>query len=217
MEILKFSEPPKRSSSKNARKKGGVMPLLSVVAAVAIVGGMSSTLAGTITLNGGTGVEFGQGIVTAAACDTSIKLTPTSSYESDTAKAPTNFVVSSLKVENVGLASGGSEGPGCKGKTLTIRAYTETGTVALFAYPSGSSNTIKFTLPATDTMTVGTNITKDEGTSSLLGIANEGLVGYNAGDPVVPVNSSATGAYFTLSGLSISSTAVRFTVESSGP
>jgi hypothetical protein len=67
-------------------------------------------------------------------------------------------------------------------------------------------------------MTVGTNITKDEGTSSLLGIANEGLVGYNAGSPtVVPVNSSATGAYFTLSGLSISSTAVRFTVESSGP
>ena len=209
MEILKFSEPPKRSSRSTTRKKSGVMPLLSVVAAVALVGGMSSTLAGTITLNGGTGVEFGQGIVTAAACDTSIKITPTSAYESDTARASTNFVVSSLKVENVGLATGGSAGPGCKGKWLTIRAYAENATTPLKWNTAGNQDTIKFQLPSSDTLTAGSQISKDANTTGVA-IADGGIAGYDAA-----VNSSATGAYFTLSNLYILSTAVRFTVESS--
>ena len=59
------------------------MPLLAVVVGIAVIGGMSSTLAGTITLNSGSTVEFGQGIVTAAACDSSVTITPSASYESD--------------------------------------------------------------------------------------------------------------------------------------
>lgn len=209
VEILKFSEPPKRSSRSNTRKKGGVMPLLSVVAAVALVGGMSSTLAGTITLNSNTGVEFGQGIVTAAACDTSIKLTPTSAYETDTAKASTNFVVSSLKIENLGLATGGSDGAGCKGKFITVKAYAANESTPLTWNTAKNQTEIKFQLPDSDTLTAGTQITKVSNSSDVV-IADGGISGSSNA-----VTSSSVNQYFTLSNLYILSTVVRFTVESS--
>ncbi len=68
--------------------------------AVLVLGGMSTTLAGTISLNSGNNVEFGQGVVTTAACDTTISIAPVSSY--DTA---TGFYVSSIAVYDIGVAA----------------------------------------------------------------------------------------------------------------
>ena len=76
MEILKFSEPPKRNS-RGRSKRTGMSSLVALAIGVLVVGGMSTTLAGTITLNTSGSVEFGQGVVSTAACDTAIKVTPT--------------------------------------------------------------------------------------------------------------------------------------------
>ncbi len=209
MEILKFSEPPKRSSRSTTRKKSGVMPLLSVVAAVAIVGGMSSTLAGTITLNNSNNtVEFGQGVVTAAACDTTMSVLPTAQYDTNTAGS---FKVSSITIKGLGLiATSGdaSKGPGCKGKVLRIRAYTLNSNTPMI-WDGGSSQVIKLTLPNTDTMTaVSPDIGKSDNTSVTLA-ANSAY-----GDVATTTTGNDT-QEFTVGGLSISSTVVRFTVESS--
>jgi hypothetical protein len=75
MEILKFSEPPKRSNRTGSARKNGLMPMVTFGIAVLVLGGMSTTLAGTISLNGANNsVEFGQGVVTTAACDSSISV-----------------------------------------------------------------------------------------------------------------------------------------------
>ena len=210
MEILKFSEPPKRSSRSTTRKKSGVMPLLSVVAAVAIVGGMSSTLAGTITLNSGTAVEFGQGVVTAAACDTSITLTPISQYESNTAVEASQFVVSSIKVENLGLKTTSTDGNGCANKFLTIKAYTSDGT-ALKWNAAQNQDTIKFRLPNQETLTAGSQITLDSNSTGVL-VADSGI----SSSYSTSKDTDDTGQFFTLSGLRIPSSVVKLTVESSG-
>jgi hypothetical protein len=209
VEILKFSEPPKRSSSKNTRKKSGVMPLLSVVAAVAIVGGMSSTLAGTITLNTGTAVEFGQGVITAAACDTSITVLPTSQYESNTAVESTQFVVSSIQIKNLGFATGGNNGDGCKGKVLTIKSYTANGTL-LSWNAAKDKYSIKFTLPNQDTLTAGSQISKDTDSSGV-GIADGDISSTYS----TSKDSDDSGQYFSISNLRIPSSVVKFTIESS--
>ena len=208
MEILKFSEPPKRSSRSTTRKKSGVMPLLSVVAAVALVGGMSSTLAGTISLNTNNTVEFGQGVVTAAACDTTMSVLPTAQYDTNTAGS---FKVSSVTIKGLGLiATSGdtSKGPGCKGKVLRIRAYTLNSNSPMI-WDGGSSTVIKLSLPNTDTMTaVSPDIGKSDNTSVTLA-ANSAY-----GDVATTTTGNDT-QEFTVGGLSISSTVVRFTVESS--
>ena len=128
VEILKFAEPPKRSSRTSTQKRGGLMPLLAVVVSVAVVGGMSTTLAGTISLNTSGSVEFGQGVVTTAACDTTIKIIPESEFDSSSAEVP--FYVKSIELQDIGI-SGGSDtatyGGGCLGKRLTLRAYDAAG------------------------------------------------------------------------------------------
>lgn len=203
VEILKFSEPPKRSSRSNTRKKGGVMPLLSVVAAVAIVGGMSSTLAGTITLNSNTSVEFGQGVVTAAACDTSMAVFPTAEYDTSSAGS---FKVSQIRIEGVGLNSG-TNGDGCKNKRLTVRAYPLNSNTPL-EWASGSTS-IVLDFPNTETLTAGADSISRGSQTFTLGSAS---TGYNTALGAV---TEASGLSFTISGLNISSTVVRFTIESS--
>jgi hypothetical protein len=180
------------------------MPLLSVVAAVAIVGGMSSTLAGTITLNTNNSVEFGQGVVTAAACDTTMQVIPVATYTN----SANSFKVTAVTLKGVGLAATGdtSLGSGCKGKTLTIKAYAS-GSDSPLVWDNGSGQNIIVTLPNTDTLTA----------TAILKTQNESVTvsadGYGGSSAILTDNTSAS---FTLGGLSYSSTVVRFTVESSG-
>jgi hypothetical protein len=186
-----------------------MMPLLSIVATVALVGGMSTTLAGTITLNGGTtGVEFGQGVVTAAACDTTMQLFPTSRYDTSTASsaafANSPFTVSDLKIQGVGLTTG-DNGTGCKGKFLTIKAYALNSNTPL-AWDTGTAVfSIKIGLPNSDTMTAE-DINKNANGFITYGTFS----GYNASTP-----TQGNTEFFTLSSLWVPSSVVRFTIESS--
>ena len=112
MEILKFSEPPKRNR-RGRTKTTGMSSLVAVAIGVLLLGGMSTTLAGTISLNGGSTVEFGQGVVTTAACDPSITVTPTSSYDTST-----GFSVTGVTFSNIADT--------CAGKYMTVKAYSST-------------------------------------------------------------------------------------------
>ncbi len=183
------------------------MPLLSVVAAVAIVGGMSSTLAGTITLNTGSNVEFGQGVVTAAACDTTMEVQPTAQYDTATAGS---FKVSAVTIKGVGMiATSGdaSKGPGCKGKVLRIRAYESNSNTPMKW--DGTSDVIKITLPDTDTMTA-TNPDINKTANNLITL--EANAAY---ENTATTTTGSTTQQFTIGGLAYASSVVRFTIESS--
>jgi len=64
------------------------------LAAVILVPTIGATLAGSIGIGTGS-IEFGQGVVTTAACDSAITVLPTTSYTSDTFTL-TTIVVSDL-------------------------------------------------------------------------------------------------------------------------
>jgi hypothetical protein len=213
VEILKFAEPPKRSSRTNTQKRGGLMPLLAVVVSVAVVGGMSTTLAGTITLNSSGSVEFGQGVVTTAACDTSIKILPASSFDSSTS----TFSVSSIELQDIGIKSSGTDtataGGGCLGKRLTLKAYKADGTQLDVI---GNVSSVFIEIP--DSGTVVANVSdgspndKAQYSDKTAGVSIPDAGGFGG-------NTSATGkasaGYVVIGNLTIPGTVTRITLESS--
>jgi hypothetical protein len=205
VEILKFAEPPKRSSRTNTKKRGGIMPMLAVVVSVAVVGGMSTTLAGTINLGTNNTVEFGQGVVTTAACDTSISITPASAFDTSTS----TFSVATIALGNIGTkVKSGSEtstvGSGCLGKTMTIRAYNQQGTALDVTSVTGTKY-VSIVIPDT------------AANADTAGQYTGGSVSAADGFAELP-DTEATGgvaAGFTISGLKIPGSVTKITLESS--
>ena len=202
MEILKFAEPPKRSSRTSTQKRGGLMPLLAVVVSVAVVGGMSTTLAGTINLNSAGTVEFGQGVVTTAACDTSIEITPTSEFKTSNS----TFFVKSVKLDNIGYISGGTNGTGCFGKTFTLKAYNSAGTA--LAMDTGTAMSLFITIPSDSVTATAGTFTKTDwvSVSSPADWNKVGSAGYT--------EATGTGE-ITIGNLGISGEVTKITLESS--
>jgi hypothetical protein len=101
------------SDDEPSRKKKGQNRSLKIIlglAAVILVPTIGSTLAGGITVGSGS-LEFGQGVVTTAACDTSITVLPTTAYAGDT------FTLSTIVVSNLDTS-------GCNGKALTLKVLS---------------------------------------------------------------------------------------------
>ena len=127
MEILNLGgsfEPSARSPKKKFKVVLGIGLLAAVM-------GMGSTLAASITLNSGSAVEFGQGIATTTACDSTITLTPYSTYVNNAVAA--DFLFSSFTLTNVDTATAQ-----CGTKTFVIKGYTDSATAAT-AYAVGGT------------------------------------------------------------------------------
>ena len=95
----------KKSNTRNLKIALGL-------AAVILVPTIGSTLAGSITVSGGS-LEFGQGVVTTAACDNAITVTPESFLSEGT------FIATSIAVTAIGNSA-------CDGKVFKFRALSGT-------------------------------------------------------------------------------------------
>ena len=134
------------------KKAIGFLAAGLILIAIPIIG---TTLAGTITINSGTAVQFAQGSITTATCDADITVSATSTYSD-------NFYLKTITLSGINLVSG------CEGKTLTVSAATTAspsipGTISsgvtdiAFTIPQavGSSSTLVNGLPAGITATAG--------------------------------------------------------------
>lgn len=127
MEILNLSgsyEPSARAPKKQFKVLLGVGLLAAVV-------GMGSTLAASITLSSGSPVEFGQGIAATTACDSSLTVTPFSTYQNRETATAGDFGFTSVAISNIDTSTPNTTtGAGCGGRYLVLKAYTDTGTAA---------------------------------------------------------------------------------------
>jgi len=134
------------------KKAIGFLAAGLILIAIPVIG---TTLAGTITINSGTAVQFAQGSITTATCDADISVSATSTYSD-------NFYLKTITLSGINLVSG------CEGKTLTVSAATTAspsipGTISsgvtdiAFTIPQvvGSSSTLVTGLPAGITATAG--------------------------------------------------------------
>ena len=109
------------------------------VGLLAAVMGMGSTLAASITLSSGSPVEFGQGVAATTACDQSLTVTPYSTYVNSTTPEKADFLFSSVTISNLDTATTNtSNGEGCGGRVLVLKAYTDT-TTAGTKYAAGGA------------------------------------------------------------------------------
>jgi hypothetical protein len=127
MEILNLGG----SYEPSAKSRKTKFKVLLGVGLVTVVMGMGSTLAASITLSSGSPIEFGQGVATTTACDSSITVTPYSTYVNDTATA--DFLFSSVALSNIDTTTAA-----CGGKTFVLKAYTDSSTIATNYAVSGS-------------------------------------------------------------------------------
>ena len=202
MEILKFgdSPSPKRSNS-NGRKTG---PMIVAGLLVAMMG-MSTTLAGTISIGTGNRVEFGQGVVDTAACDDAITVTPTSSFS----YADDTFTVSSISLSGIANA--------CVGKDFTIKAYSGTagtyngssvensmGLMVTGQNGAAATSYIKFRIP-----------TSNSDSATAYSLISSDAYGVSAATFSGASSYSGGSGQITINGLSINAAVTRITIESS--
>jgi hypothetical protein len=227
MELLKFSDSPKSS-------RRGKNPAAFIGAGIMVaVMGLSSTLAGTISINSGATVEFGQGIVSTAACDASISIAPVSTYvyAADTAGA---FEVTSITIDKVGWDSGvsgatTSQGRGCRGQVLELRAFGTSSTNPLAFYNSSESNTVGEVLtiyiPETsvsgESLTAGTNFVKKaydyNDVTGAVGTTADFSPTLTASGNMANADATSDGMRITIGGLRLSAAVTKFTLESRSP
>jgi hypothetical protein len=125
MEILNLGG-LNESSAQSPKKKFKVLLGVGLLAAVM---GMGSTLAASISLTTGSPVEFGQGVATTTACDSSLTVTPYSTYVNSVTSAKADFLFTSVTISNLDTATTStSNGEGCGGRFLVLKAYTDTTT-----------------------------------------------------------------------------------------
>lgn len=182
MEILKFENAP--APRKAAPKKSNLKSLagLATVAAVAVLG---STLAANISLGSGS-LEFGQGVQTTAACDSSITISPKVTFVNHVTNP--QFYLSTISFSDLDTRTAGT---GCDGKTLTLNAYGESSaTPVAFASSSGSGITQATIGVTASAITTSTGFT-------VSGVNNSGA-GSTAFDLGITTPNATSGAVYKL-------------------
>jgi len=128
--------------SPRGRRRRRILAGLVVLAAIPAIG---ATLAASITINGGSGIEFGQGQVGASACDSTITVTPSTSWSTSRSL----FEVDTITLTGVDLSAGGDD---CRGKTFRVTLLDSSGTDLGF---------LLFAIAATDQATAADDFVED--------------------------------------------------------
>jgi hypothetical protein len=164
MPRLELEEDIKNDKKFFNKKAIGFLAAGSILIALPIIG---TTLAGTITINSGTAVQFAQGSITTATCDAAITISATSTYSND-------FYLKTITLSGINLVSG------CEGKTLTVSAAT-TASPSIPGTISSGVTDIAFTIPATvgSSSTLVTGL--PAGITATAGMVNSSAVAYKTG------------------------------------
>ena len=197
MEILNLGgsqEPSARPSKKKFKVVLGIGLLAGVM-------GIGSTLAATVQINTGATVEFGQGVAATTACDSSLTVTPGTTYVNDTqtSGSTANFQMRSIVLSGLNITAKSTDGltEGCGGNWLILKAYTAYESYTAYTVGGSTQNSLylgwKYPSP------------KVNGGDA----AGDGFVAYNSGIALQIVRSGANTGTCT-------ATAMGSTVDVSG-
>ena len=124
--------------SKTIQKKTSSFKKIQfAVGTFALIGAttLGTTLAASINLNGGD-VEFGQGVVTATACDDDVTVTPFSTFINATGGG--EHRLSSIQISAINSSSNR-----CDGKDFIIKAYSNSGILNIFESAGDSYSSVR--------------------------------------------------------------------------
>ena len=137
------------------------LPSKFITTGVLILGSIlffQGTFAGNVSLNSGSGVEFGQGVSQAVACsgNTDLTLTPRSSF---TNGSPGAHYLNSVTVSNIPTS--------CYGADFTISAYNDSSGTPLALFNTSSTAAVIYNNAGTFSRGIGsTGMTVESGTAT---------------------------------------------------
>jgi len=180
------------------KKAIGFLAAGSILIAIPIIG---TTLAGTITINSGTGVQFAQGSITTATCDADITISATSTYSND-------FYLKTITLSGINLVSG------CEGKTLTVSAAT-TASPSIPGTISSGVTDIAFTIPATvgSSSTLVTGL--PAGITATAGMVNASAAAYKSASTAVNYDAAGSITLTVTTPTLLTSTVSKFLIQAS--
>ena len=180
------------------KKAIGFLAAGSILIAIPIIG---TTLAGTITINSGTGVQFAQGSITTATCDAAITISATSTYSND-------FYLKTITLSGINLVSG------CEGKTLTVSAAT-TASPSIPGTISSGVTDIAFTIPATvgSSSTLVTGL--PAGITATAGMVNASAAAYKSASTAVNYDAAGSITLTVTTPTLLTSTVSKFLIQAS--
>jgi hypothetical protein len=118
MEILSFEG--SNGSSKRKRSSKFI-----AIATIAALGFMGSTFAASITLNGNSDIQYGQGVSQAVSCASDLIITPSNTFNGTQFNLETITVLDSSTVTTASNAGLGN----CTGKTINVKTYNSSNAV----------------------------------------------------------------------------------------
>ena len=180
------------------KKAIGFLAAGLILIAIPVIG---TTLAGTITINSGTAVQFAQGSITTATCDADISVSATSTYSD-------NFYLKTITLSGINLVSG------CEGKTLTVSAAT-TASPSIPGTISSGVTDIAFTIPATvgSASTLVTGL--PAGITATTGMVNASGSAYKSATTAVPYDTAGSITLTVTTPTLLTSTVSKFLIQAS--
>ena len=199
MPRLELEEDVKNVKKFLNKKAIGFLAAGSILIAIPIIG---TTLAGTITINSGTAVQFAQGSITTATCDESITVSATSTYSD-------NFYLKTITLSGIKLDTGG-----CAGKTLTVSAATTANPSIPGTISSGVTD-IAFTIPETvgESSTLVTGL--PGGITATAGMVNASGSAYKSASTAVPYDTAGSITLTVTTPTLLTSTVSKFLIQAS--
>ena len=143
-----MSKSPLEGSFSNSGRRS--IPKWTILVGVLTLTGIGGgVLTANISIGSGNPIEFGQGSANAIACDTSITVTPSSSFNG------TSFTVSSIVLADVLQTSGTTTDGGCGGESIVVKVHNSTSPLAsaTAAIPDASGSTGSFTVSPSPAVT----------------------------------------------------------------
>jgi len=145
MPRLELEENVKNVKKYLNKKAIGFLAFGSILIAIPIIG---TTLAGTITINSGTAVQFAQGSIATATCDSEIVISATSTYSDD-------FYLKTITLSGINLVTVGSTSTAVTGLPAGITATAGMVNASGAAYKS-STTAVNYDAAGSITLTVTT-------------------------------------------------------------
>jgi len=198
MPRLELEEDVKNNKKFFNKKAIGFLAVGLILILIPVIG---TTLAGTITINSGTAVQFAQGSITTATCDAAITVSATSTYSDD-------FYLKTITLSGINLVSG------CEGKTLTVSAAT-TATPSIPGTISSGVTDIAFTIPATvgSASTLVTGL--PAGITATSGMVNASGAAYKSATTAVNYDAAGSITLTVTTPTLLTSTVSKFLIQAS--
>lgn len=164
---------PEEDMSVPKKKKSKTLKVMFGLAALVLVPVIGSTFAASITLNNNAGVQFAQGTVDTAQCDTDLTVEAGSAYLTPSGGS-VGFHLETITISDINLASG------CEGKTLVVSVDAGGSEPALIGTDT------QLSIPITDANNLGTLSPASGFTADLSGSGASGQIVITIDDPIVP-------------------------------